>query len=258
MFRYSDHHVDETTVLVGTREPSSSHAGTGGPVVGSRPRERDAQASVPVEAMEGKRVRVDVPADVTAGGHARLTCKTSREDRNHVPDPYEPPVQQVTPTNGVLQPSQAPTPAATPRTSSGLRCNSRWGRGLPMKQRHPVTAWLLWPLLTLGIYHLVWYYKIHKAMAEFDRRRAIPVAGPMLVLLFLGWTFVAPMISYYNCGTRIRNAQRAAGLNASYSPVVGMLLMLVFGVGTLYYQLELNKIIDAYGVPEGQQVPLWV
>ena len=80
-------------------------------------------------------------------------------------------------------------------------------------------AWLLWPILTLGIYHLVWYYKIHKEMAEFDRRRAVPVAGPMLVLLLLlGWTVIAPLISYYNCGTRIRNAQRAAGIHANCSP----------------------------------------
>lgn len=130
--------------------------------------------------------------------------------------------------------------------------------GLAMKRRHPVAAWLLWPFLTLGIYHLVWYYKIHKEMAEFDRRRAVPVAGPMLVLLFLSWTFIAPLISYYNCGTRIRNAQRAAGIHATCSPGVGVLLIFVFGVGTLYYQIELNKVIDAYGVPEGQQIDLRV
>ncbi|MEV8609495.1 DUF4234 domain-containing protein [Amycolatopsis sp. NPDC051373] len=127
-----------------------------------------------------------------------------------------------------------------------------------MKQRHPVAAWLLWPTITLGIYHLVWYYKIHKEMAEFDRRRAVPVAGPMLVLLFLGWTVVAPMVSYYNCGNRIRNAQRAAGLPATCSPAAGMLLMLVCGVGILYYQVELNKVVAAYGAPAGQQIQLRV
>jgi hypothetical protein len=131
-------------------------------------------------------------------------------------------------------------------------------QGIAMKQRHPVAAWLLWPLLTLGIYHLVWYYKIHKEMAEFDRRRAIPVAGPMLVLLFLSWTVIAPLISYYNCGNRIRQAQRSAGLHASCSAGLGTVLMLVFGLGVLYYQIELNKVVDRYGVSEGQQVPLFV
>lgn len=102
----------------------------------------------------------------------------------------------------------------------------------------------------------MWYYEIHKEMAEFDRRRAVPVAGPMLVLLFLGWTFIAPLVSYYNCGQRIRNAQRAAGIHVSCSAGIGTVLMLVMGADILYYQIELNKVADAYQVPEGQQVQL--
>lgn len=132
------------------------------------------------------------------------------------------------------------------------------GSGLAMKRRNPVAAWLGLPLITLGIYHLVWYYKIHKEMGEFDRRRNVPTAGPMLVLLLLGWTFVAPLVSYFNCGNRIRNAQRAAGLIPSCSGLVGLLLMFVFGLGTLYYQAELNKVVDRYQVPEGNQISLYV
>jgi hypothetical protein len=129
--------------------------------------------------------------------------------------------------------------------------------GLAMKNRHPVLVWLLWPMITLGIYHLVWYYKIHKEMAEFDRRRAVPTAGPLLVLLFLSWTVIAPFVSYYNTGNRIRTAQNAAGLRPSCSAGVGCLLMLVFGLGTLYYQIELNKIADLHPVPPGSQIPLF-
>ncbi len=50
-----------------------------------------------------------------------------------------------------------------------------------MKERNPVAVWIGLPLITLGIYFYVWYYKIHKEMAMFDRRRVVPVAGPMLV-----------------------------------------------------------------------------
>jgi len=127
-----------------------------------------------------------------------------------------------------------------------------------MKRRNPVAAWLGLPLITLGIYHLVWYYKIHKEMGEFDRRRNVPTAGPMLVLLLLSWTVIAPLVSYFNCGNRIRNAQRAAGFNPSCSAPVGLLLMFVFGLGTLYYQAELNKVVDRYQVAEGTQIPLYV
>lgn len=158
------------------------------------------------------------------------------------PQPYQPP-QQYGVDQVVPQPPRHPQPVAT---------------GLAIKRRHPVATWLLWPFLTLGIYHLVWYYKIHKEMAEFDRRRAVPVSGPMLVLLFLSWTLIAPLVSYYNCGTRIRNAQRAAGIQTTCSPGAGVLLMFVFGAGTLYYQMELNNIVDAYGVSEGEQIALRV
>jgi hypothetical protein len=131
--------------------------------------------------------------------------------------------------------------------------------GLAIKRRNAVTVWILWPLITLGIYHLVWYYKIHKEMAEFDRRRAIPVAGPMLVLIFLGWTVIAPIISYHNAGKRIRTTQTSAGLVASCSPALCWLLWFVFGLNTLYMQAQLNKVVDQYpGATPGTQVPLYV
>ncbi|MFJ1768317.1 hypothetical protein ACIOD2_48930 [Amycolatopsis sp. NPDC088138] len=85
----------------------------------------------------------------------------------------------------------------------------------------------------------------------------MPVAGPLLVLLFLSWTFIAPLISYYNTGNRIRTAQNAAGLRPTCSAGLGCVLTLVFGLGVLYYQLELNKIADAHRVPPGSQVPLF-
>ena len=131
--------------------------------------------------------------------------------------------------------------------------------GLQMKRRNPWAAWLGLPLITLGIYHLVWYYKIHKEMAEFDRRRAVPVAGPMLVLVFLGWTVIAPIISYNNAGQRVQNAQRAAGLQPTCSPALSWLLWFAFGANTLYLQTEINKVVDQYPSSlEGAQVPLAV
>ncbi|MEN3263684.1 MAG: hypothetical protein V7646_578 [Pseudonocardia sp.] len=130
--------------------------------------------------------------------------------------------------------------------------------GLQMKLRNPVAAWIGLPLITFGIYFYVWYYQIHREMAEFDRRRNVPTAGPLLVILLLSWTIIAPLVSYYNTGNRIRNAQRAAGMNPSASGFIGLLLMFVFGLGILYYQLELNKITQSYNVAEGTQVPLWM
>jgi len=127
--------------------------------------------------------------------------------------------------------------------------------GLAMKRRNPVGIWLGLPLITFGIYHLVWYYKIHREMAEFDRRREVPIAGPMLVLLFLSWTLVAPLVSYFNTGKRIAAAQRAAGLPVSCSAGIGLLLCFLLGLHTLYYQAELNKVVDSYGAPKAPRWP---
>ena len=130
--------------------------------------------------------------------------------------------------------------------------------GLAMKRRTPAAVWLGLPLITLGIYGLVWYYKIHKEMAQFDPRREVPTTGPLLVLIFLGWTVIAPLVSFFNTGKRIQDAQRAAGLPVTCSPGIGLLLCFVIGLSSFYYQKQLNLIVDAYGAPEGTTVPLYV
>ncbi|WP_327141389.1 DUF4234 domain-containing protein [Nocardia sp. NBC_01327] len=116
----------------------------------------------------------------------------------------------------------------------------------PIKNRNAVLVWLVWPLITLGIYFLVWYYKIHKEMAELRRDPDAPVAGPLLVMIFLSWTGIAAIISFWRTGTRIKESQEAAGLQGTCNPVLGFLLNFVFGLGILYYQLELNKIADRF------------
>ncbi|WAC57515.1 DUF4234 domain-containing protein [Gordonia sp. SL306] len=131
--------------------------------------------------------------------------------------------------------------------------------GLAMKRRNPFAVWIGLPLITLGIYFYVWYYKIHKEMAEFDQRRQIPVVGPMLVMLLLGWTVIGPLISFHNAGARIRNAQASAGLPATCSPTLCWVLAFVFGTNLLYMQFELNKVVDRYaGAPPHATVPLFV
>lgn len=112
----------------------------------------------------------------------------------------------------------------------------------PIKRRNPWAVWIGLPLITLGIYFFVWYYKIHREMADQSRDPNAPVAGPLLVMIFLGWMGIPFLISFYRTGTRIREAQMRAGVEGTCSPVIGMLLCFVFGLGSFYYQNELNKI----------------
>ena len=130
------------------------------------------------------------------------------------------------------------------------------GASLQMKQRNAFLVWIVWPILTLGIYHFVWYYKIHNEMLHFDPRQPIKPGGSLLTILF-GWLIIVPpYVSYFNTGNRIATAQRAAGLAPTANPWIGFILLFVFGLTPLYYQFELNKIVDHYAVPEGTPVAL--
>lgn len=120
--------------------------------------------------------------------------------------------------------------------------------GLAGKRRNPVAVWLLAPI-TLGIYGLVWYYKINREARDMGVESN---PGTSLLAITLGaFIIVPPFVSIFKTGERIAASQRAAGIAPTCNPVVGLLLWLfVFGTGTLYYQSEMNKIWDHYGVPQ--------
>lgn len=138
---------------------------------------------------------------------------------------------------------QAPSPTAS---------------GYNMKRRNPFAVWLGLPIITLGIYGLVWFFKVHNELANYDRRIPNNATNALLSMIF-GWITLGiwPLIMWVKLAGHIAQAQRAAGLQPSCSGGLGFLLG-IFGFGTLYYQFELNKVIDRYGdtQPE-QQVPLF-
>jgi drug/metabolite transporter (DMT)-like permease len=129
--------------------------------------------------------------------------------------------------------------------------------GVQMKKRNPVGAWLGLPIITLGIYGIVWYYLVHSELANFDRRRPISPGMAICSVLFGTITLgIWPLVTWVKLGGHIRNAQQAAGLQPSCSGGLGFLLG-ILGFGVLYYQIELNKVINRYGdTPAGTQVPL--
>ncbi|MBT2211416.1 MULTISPECIES: DUF4234 domain-containing protein [Actinomadura] len=131
------------------------------------------------------------------------------------------------------------------------------GAGANMKRRNPVGAWLGLPIITFGIYGMVWFFKVHQELHEYDRRIDNAATNALLSILFGSITLgIWPLIMWVKLGGRIAEAQRAAGLPASCSGGMGFLLG-ILGFGVLYYQLQLNKVIDRYGdTPAGQQVSL--
>src|SRR6185312_6872865 len=108
--------------------------------------------------------------------------------------------------------------------------------------RNPAAAWLGLPIITLGIYGLVWYFLVHDELAKFDRRRNVSAGMALCSVLFGAITLgIWPLITWVKLAGHIREAQRAAGLAPSCSGGVGFLLG-ILGFGVLYYQIELNKI----------------
>ncbi|QXJ20515.1 DUF4234 domain-containing protein [Actinomadura graeca] len=131
------------------------------------------------------------------------------------------------------------------------------GAGANMKRRNPVGAWLGLPIITFGIYGMVWFYKVHVELHEYDRRIDNAATNALLSILFGSITLgIWPLVMWCKLGGRIAQAQRAAGLPASCSGGMGFLLG-ILGFGVLYYQIQLNKVTDRYGDTQpGQQVSL--
>jgi len=129
--------------------------------------------------------------------------------------------------------------------------------GVCGKRRNPVLVWLVWPIITLGIYHLVWWYKINREVHDYDQRIDVSPALSVLALVPGFLIIVPPYISIWKTGDRIRSAQTAAGLSERCNPWIGLILSFIFGLHSLYYQMSLNSLWQSYGTPEeGTVVPL--
>jgi hypothetical protein len=127
------------------------------------------------------------------------------------------------------------------------------------KTRNIFLVWLIWPLITLGIYHLVWYFKVNREARDFDERIEVQ-PGLAVLAIAIGWlVIVPPFVSVYNTGERIAQMQRSAGMQSTCNPWIGIILMFVLGLYPLYYQQEMNRIWAHYEHrEEGERVPLAV
>jgi Domain of unknown function (DUF4234) len=128
-----------------------------------------------------------------------------------------------------------------------------------VKVRSPWAAALL-PIITLGIYHLVWWYRVNKELCDFGRARGHDLGdNPTLSLLavFPGGLIIVPaLVSYYRGAQRMQSAQRLSG----QQPLNGWIALVLFLVITIglwaYMQSELNKVWRAEADPlPGEPAP---
>ncbi len=125
------------------------------------------------------------------------------------------------------------------------------------KTRNVILVWLVWPILTLGIYFFVWWYKINREARDFDERIIANPTMSMLAML-IGWIIIVPpFVTAYTTGERIGQMQEAAGMERTCLGWIGLILSFFFNLEALYYQIELNKVWARLGFPEeGSEVPL--
>lgn len=168
--------------------------------------------------------------------------------------PVEAAVAQTVSAHPAVTSASRPAPAGLP---AELALSASRGAGLQMRQRRPVGAWLL-ALATLGGYGLVYWYKIHCELRDFDRRRHVSPGFELLSMSLLAWTIILPFMSIGALAGKIRLAQTAAGLPQSCSGRTGILRALLFGTHMIYYQRKLNEIIHVSPVPRGERVLLKV
>lgn len=118
------------------------------------------------------------------------------------------------------------------------------------KTRNIWLVWLVWPLITLGVYYFVWWYKINREARDFDENIEVNPVLSLLAISIGAIIIVPPFVSIYRTGLRIAKMQEDAGLQPSCNGWIGLLLGFVASLQALYYQSELNNLWAHIGSPE--------
>ncbi len=121
-------------------------------------------------------------------------------------------------------------------------------------------------IITVGIYYLVWYYKINKEIKLHNPQIKVSPGWAVIALLVP----VANLVTAYGTAARIRQMQLDEGASQTISPVVALLLAIFLGIGyPLYIASQLREHWHFHaiqslknastqsvdGVPNAQQLP---
>jgi hypothetical protein len=119
------------------------------------------------------------------------------------------------------------------------------GTQAEVKIRNPWAVALL-PIITLGIYHLVWWYRINRELRDYGEAKGIDLGqNPTnsLLALFPGAIIIIPaLVTYYRGFQRV---QEAAGLAGKEPPNgwIGLILYLIISPAMwAYMQVSLNHV----------------
>jgi hypothetical protein len=134
------------------------------------------------------------------------------------------------------------------------------------KKRNPLGVFGL-TLITLGIYHFVWWYKVNKEMVELGRARGTgelgDSPGTSLLALVPGFIIIVPpLVSYYKGVQRMQAAARITGAEPANGWIALIIFLVIGFVFAPYLQSCLNKVWDAQAgggaaaaIPPAEQAP---
>ena len=113
------------------------------------------------------------------------------------------------------------------------------------KVRNPWAVALL-PIITLGIYHLVWWYRINKEMKAFGEARGYDLGrNPTnsLLALFPGGLIVVPaLVTYWRGTKRVMGASSLAGKEPLSGWIAIVLYIFIAPALWAYIQVSLNDV----------------
>jgi hypothetical protein len=127
-------------------------------------------------------------------------------------------------------------------------------RGRTAKIRNP-WAVILFSVITIGIYYLVWYYKINREMSDWGEQNKVDIGlspGMSVLAVTIGAVLIVPpFVSIWGTGKRMRLAQRAANVHGGSGLLwfVLCIIPVVSLVAPVYLQHQLNKVWETRPQP---------
>jgi hypothetical protein len=128
-----------------------------------------------------------------------------------------------------------------------------------VKIRSPWAAALL-PIVTLGIYHLVWWYRINRELRDYGNAKGYDLGqNPTnsVLALFPGALIIVPaLITYWRGTKRVMGAARIANKEPVNGWISLVLYLVISPAYWAYLQVSLNDIWrqEADALP-GQELP---
>jgi H+/Cl- antiporter ClcA len=103
-------------------------------------------------------------------------------------------------------------------------------------------------IITLGIYFMVWYYKINVEIQRLEKDETMSPMRSLMAMIF-GWLLIVPpFIAMYNTAKHVQAMEGRLGIQQMLEPALTVVLMVLFSVGNgIYIQEHLNRGWDVAG-----------